>query len=215
MSILGIFSDGEIKKIEEELQLLKEKKLFQDMARLEGYEKQFVTDNDAKLLAPLHPIFKVMVRKTLVEAGHCGLKVGIFMGGRTMDVQAKLYAQGRKLVNGIWTVVDPKAIVTNAKPGYSWHQYFLAVDIVMDGSDKPGFQPTWQDFVDNNKDGANDWMHLGVIGKSFGMQWGGDFKAPAPVDVPHFQYHIGITEVEEALALYNFKGLDAVWARIG
>ena len=214
MNFLGIFSDAEIKKIEEELKLLKEKKLLIDMARLQAYEKQFVPENDARIISMLHPIVKVMVRKTLIKAIQTGLKIGIFVGGRTYEKQAVEYAKGRRLVNGVWQVINQKEVVTDAKPGYSWHNYFLAVDIVMDGSPKPGLQPSWEAFKDANGDKVNDWTQLGGIGESFGLTWGGRWKPPeAPVDAPHFQYHGSLT-IDNALALYKSGGLDAVWGKV-
>jgi len=215
MNIWTIFSDSEIFKIEEELKLLKEKKLQQEQehARLVEYEKQFLLESDAVIIAMLHPVVKVMVRKTLVKAGQTGLKVGIYMGIRTFKRQAELYALGRKQVNGVWQVTNQKEVVTNALPGYSWHNHALAADIVMDGSPRPGLQPSWGAFKDANGDKVNDWTQLGEIGESFGLTWGGRWKKPVPVDAPHFQYHGDLT-IEDALALYKFGGLDAVWERV-
>lgn len=214
MSFLGIFTEAEIRRVEEELKLLKEKKLFIDMARLQTYEKQFVNENDARIISMLHPIVKVMVRKTLVKSIQTGLKVGIYMGGRTYERQAELYALGRKLVNGVWKVVNQSQVVTNALPGRSWHNYYCAADIVMDGSPRPGLQPSWKEFADANGDGVNDWKQLGEIGESFGLTWGGRWEMPlAPTDAPHFQYR-GTLTIEKAIVLYKFGGLDDVWENV-
>jgi peptidoglycan L-alanyl-D-glutamate endopeptidase CwlK len=217
MGLFGFFTDAEMKRVEEELKLLKEKKLHQDQARLVDYEKQFLFESDARLLAELHPIIKVMVRKTLVKAGQSGLKVGIDMGLRTWEKQDSLYHQGRKLEGGVWVPIDPihkTGIVTNAIGGRSWHNYGVAVDIVMDGSPKPGLQPSWQARKDANQDGMDDWLQLGEIGESFGLTWGGRWEMPkAPNDPPHFQYH-GDLGIDSAIALYKNGGIDAVWEKI-
>ena len=215
MPILGIFTDDEIRIIEAELKMLKDRKLHQDQARILDYEKQFqLSDNDTRIIATLHPMVKVMVRKTLIKAKLTGLQVGIDMGGRTWEKQGELYAKGRSLVNGVWQVINDQEVVTNALPGRSWHNYFCAVDIVMDASPKPGLQPSWQAFKDANQDGVNDWKQLGEIGESCGLIWGGRWEQPeAPTDTPHFQYH-GDLSIEQAIALYRADGLDAVWEKI-
>lgn len=205
-------------KVNEELKLLKENKLQQDQARLIAFENQFVESSDAEKLVLLHPIFKVMVRKTLVKAKRLGIRLGIHAGGRSILEQNGLYHQGRKLENGIWVEIDPvnhSGIVTNAPGGSSWHNYFLAADLVMDGSTKPGYQWSWNGNIDANVDGKNDWTQLGEIAESFGLTWGGRWRPPsAPVDVPHLQYHVGIDSVVEAHALFRKSGIKAVWERV-
>ena len=214
MSFLGIFSSSEISKIEEELALLKQDKLLQDRARLEGYERQFVNASDAQKLALLHPIVKVMVRRTLIQGKLAGLKFGIHTGGRLFSVQDVLYHQGRTFENGAWVITDRDLVVTNAPAGLSWHQYFVAVDFVMDGDDKPGYQWTWNNKIDADKDGKNDWTELGKIAESNGLTWGGRWKYPIPIDTPHVEYHSGIDKVQDALVIYKESGLSAVWQKI-
>jgi peptidoglycan LD-endopeptidase CwlK len=56
-------------------------------------------------------------------------------GYRSPEEQAKLYFQGR---------TTPGKIVTNAKPGFSAHQYGIAVDWCRDADlDRRGLQPDW------------------------------------------------------------------------
>ena len=218
MGLLDFFTDADHERINAELKELKEKKKIQDAARIAEHEAQYVEASDAAILATIHPIPRTMVRNTLIKAKQSGLKLGINMGGRTVELQDELYHKGRKLVNGIWVEIDPihhTGVVTNAPGGKSWHNYFCAVDLVMDGSPKPGYQYTWQDFIDANGDGVNDWNQLGVIGESFGLTWGGRWRPPqAPIDVPHFQYHTGISMVSDALRLYQEGGLANVWEHI-
>lgn len=206
-------------RVEEELALLKEKKLTQDKIRFSEEEQKLITAEDQAKLAELHPIPRILVCRTVVKARDFGLRLGIHSGMRSYQAQELLYSIGRDSAGNI---IDQKAVVTNAKPGYSWHNYGLAVDLVMDGSPKPGLQWSW-DAQDANQDGQDDWDQLGVIGETFGLGWGGRFKKPAPVDKPHFQYHNGIGSVEEALHLFRPAGpmlpgikceIEAVWAAI-
>ena len=215
MSILGIFTEEETKKVEEELKALKEKKLLQDTARIEEYEKQFVEESDAKALATLHPIVKVMVRRTLIQGKQAGLKFGIHMATRTITYQDELYHQGRTLQNGVWVITNRDLVVTNAAGGRSWHNYGLAVDFVFDGSPKPGYQWTWDDNIDTNKDGKDDWGQVGVIAEANGLTWGGRWRPPeAPVDRPHVQYHNGVDTVSIAFTIYKLGGIESVWEKI-
>ena len=83
---------------------------------------------------------------------------------RDYEYQTWLYAQGR---------TRPGIIVTNAKAGYSWHNFQVAFDVVpiVDG------KAVW--------DNAQLWKDIGEIGQECGLEWGGawvSFK-----DKPHFQ----------------------------
>jgi hypothetical protein len=171
-----------------------------------------ISDADYEFLILLNPTFALMVVSLLVESKGKDLKFGIFSGLRTWEEQAKEYAKGRKLLaDGTWEIVNEKEIVTKARPGYSWHCYGLACDLVLDGSDKPGLQPSWNEFADANKDKVNDWDTLGQIGESIGLEWGGHC-VPGIVDVPHFQYHKGLT-INQAISLRT-SGIQAVWNKL-
>jgi len=202
------YTDEEISNIENELKLLKERRLFQDQQRMEQYEKQFVEESDAVILAKLHPIVKVMMRKLLIQCKQAGLKFGIYSGLRTFDEQNKLYSKGRRFENGNWVIINKAEIVTNSKCGYSWHNYGLACDFVIRGSKN---QWTWNSSIDTNRDGRNDWNHFGEIAESNGLTWGGRWKPP---DIPHVQYHGGIKDINSALTLYNSGGIYAVWEKV-
>ena len=91
---------------------------------------------------------------------------------RSPAQQAALYAKGR-------TAPGPK--VTNAPPGYSWHEFRRAFDVAIHGF--PG---------DVTKDDLYDgpWERVGDLGESIGLEWGGRWKHP---DRPHFQLTKGQT----------------------
>lgn len=107
---------------------------------------------------------------------------------RTNAEQDALYAQGRTKLfeNG-----KRLGIVTNAKGGQSYHNYGLALDIVLlKDTNKDGTFETasWETNVDFDGDGLADWMEIVKIFKSYGWEWGGDWKF---TDMPHFQKTLG------------------------
>lgn len=90
---------------------------------------------------------------------------------RDAESQAALYAQGR---------TAPGAIVTNAKPGQSWHNHRCAIDVVPLVNGKANW---------NTKDPV--WAKLGELGKQAGLEWAGDWKRFR--EMAHFQYTAGLT----------------------
>lgn len=115
---------------------------------------------------------------------------------RTVDEQNALYAIGR---NG-----DKRPIVTNAKGGSSFHNYGLAVDIVLlKDTDGNGTFDTasWETNVDFDGDGKADWAEVVAIFKQYGWEWGGDWKFS---DAPHFQKTYGYT-VRDLFKLHEQK----------
>lgn len=118
---------------------------------------------------------------------------------RTFAEQDALYAQGR---------TKPGAVVTKARGGQSYHNYGLAVDVVLlIDKDGNGTYETasWDTRGDYDADKQADWMEIVNIFKQFGWEWGGDWKFK---DDPHFQKTLG-KSVRELLALYNSKKVDS------
>ncbi len=97
---------------------------------------------------------------------------------RTNQEQNDLYAIGR---------TKPGKIVTNAKGGQSYHNYGLAVDIVLIIDGKTA---SWDTKGDFDKDGKSDWQEIVAIFKRHGWEWGGDWKF---ADYPHFQKTFGLS----------------------
>jgi peptidoglycan L-alanyl-D-glutamate endopeptidase CwlK len=92
---------------------------------------------------------------------------------RTFAEQDKLYAKRPK--------------VTLAKGGQSYHNYGLAIDIVLlkDTDGNGTFETaSWETNVDFDGDGLFDWVEVVRIFKEYGWEWGGDWKF---TDKPHFQ----------------------------
>jgi hypothetical protein len=68
--------------------------------------------------AHLHPIASAKMAQLLSLTQHAGLPVVLQETYRDYETQAADYAKGRDEHGNI---VDAKAVVTQAKPGYSWH----------------------------------------------------------------------------------------------
>lgn len=128
-------------------------------------------DRSRAVIAKLHPSIQPMAWQVISDAWNEGIPLVVTSTLRSMEEQQALYDQGR---------TKPGAIVTNALPGSSWHNYGLAFDVAVlkDGS------PSWP--TDNQV-----WSRVGAIGKKVGLSWGGDWsKIP---DRPHFEFHPGMT----------------------
>ena len=118
--------------------------------------------------AGLDPAFArklVIFEKTLADHG---IKVVLTWGYRSIESQNELYAKGR---------TAPGSIVTNARGGYSWHNFGLAADYA---------------FVINGKVTWNGpWDAFGKIAAQCGLEWGGSWKGFK--DRPHVQMTDGRT----------------------
>lgn len=123
------------------------------------------------------------MRNVITIAHSMGIYVIITQGLRTIAEQNALYAQGR---------TKPGKVVTNAKGGYSFHNFGLAVDFAI--VDSTGKTVYWDTNADTNKDGQKDWYQVGKIGKDQGLEWGGDWTSFK--DIPHFQYTFGLTTAQ-------------------
>jgi peptidoglycan L-alanyl-D-glutamate endopeptidase CwlK len=115
---------------------------------------------------------KEMAEKMLVRAASVGIELVVTQTHRTPEQQASLYARGR---------TEPGPVVTNAPPGYSWHEFRRAFDVAI--THFPG-DMTKADLYDG------PWEKVGNIGEDCGLEWGGRWKHP---DRPHFQHTGGFT----------------------
>lgn len=116
-------------------------------------------------ITALHPDLQEKIAELKEQCRLAGLIIGISECLRTREEQDALYAKGR---------MAPGNIVTNARGDTfsSMHQWGIAFDFYRnDGSG-----------AYNDSDGF--FAKVGEIGKSLGLEWGGDWKTP---DKPHFQ----------------------------
>lgn len=114
---------------------------------------------------PLEPIVAHKAEQLIALAKLHDINLRITSGHRSHEEQDALYAQGR---------TKPGNIVTNAKGGESLHNYAVAFDV-----------------VDRQRGYDTDWELIGTLGKTLGLEWGGDWTDF--VDRPHFQYTAGYT----------------------
>lgn len=121
---------------------------------------------------------------------------------RTFAEQNALFNQGRTRLfdaNG-----RRLGVVTKARGGQSYHNYGLALDIVLlkDTNNDGRFETaSWETNIDFDKDGKADWMEVVRIFKNNGWEWGGDWKFK---DRPHFQKTFALT-TKQLLEKHNKK----------
>ncbi len=144
----------------------------------------------------LYPPFRMIVEAGLSQAHKQGLMAYIFEGYRSIERQSYLYAQGR---------TTPGQKVTWVRPGLSWHQYGVAVDIVFDGNlQKAGIQWSWEGgYADANGD---KYDKIAAILKSYGLEWLGDSN----VERAHFQKTFGLS-IQEAKQIADSRGVLGLW----
>lgn len=132
---------------------------------------------------------------------------------RSFARQLELFSQGRQNIGGIWSVVDQKKIVTNAKPGLSFHAYGLAADYPVDGnSQKQGIQWDWDDY-DETLPGKQPipWNILGKAAADLGIEWAGTWKTFK--EMPHVQNRF-MFNISELYPILVNDGIEAVWKKI-
>lgn len=114
----------------------------------------------------LHPKLQSLIYTLIEECEKQGLKIGISECLRTKEEQDELYKKGR---------TEKGSIVTNAKGSSysSMHQWGVAFDFYR--NDGMGAYENCDKFF----------YKVGEIGKTIGLEWGGDFKSIK--DLPHFQ----------------------------
>ena len=93
---------------------------------------------------------------------------------------------------------NQKPKVTKAKGGQSYHNYGLAVDIVLLLND--GKVASWDTVTDFDGDGLADWQEVVYVFGLYGWDWGGNWKTFP--DKPHFQKTFGLT-ISECLNRHN------------
>lgn len=137
-------------------------------------------------------IYKYQIVPTLSSNVYCRFAYTL----RTFEQQNEMYAQGRtKLFDNLGKRVGK---ITNAKGGQSYHNYGLALDIVLIN----GRNASWSDSIDFDNDGVADWMEIVKIFKDNGWEWGGDWIGL--IDKPHFQKTFGYSW-QQLFEKYNTK----------
>ena len=116
-----------------------------------------------RMIATLLPHVRPYARALYFKARDNGIAINIISGTRTYAEQDALYAQGR---------TTGGEIVTNARGGYSNHNFGIAFDIgVFSGNRYLPESPLYK--------------AVGALGMELGLEWGGNWTSI--VDQPHFQ----------------------------
>ena len=129
-----------------------------------------------------------------------GIQIEVVQGLRTWQYQQELYDKGRTI---------PGNIVTNCKPGHSWHNFGLAVDVCPDRYvDIPGFQPNWNDK-------SSDWIKIANTAQELGFFPGAVFRSFP--DKPHLQMtgRFPVSPTDEVRQLFKEGGIEAIWRESG
>jgi len=122
-----------------------------------------VDERSEKVIATLLPHVRPYARALVNKAKAAGITIKVISGTRSEAEQNALYAKGR-------TTEGPK--VTNARFGYSNHNFGIAFDIgIFEGAK---YIPE-----------SSAYKAVGSIGMDIGLDWGGSWKSI--VDEPHFQ----------------------------
>ena len=146
-------------------------------------------------LAKLHPELAALARTMVALCARAGVPILVTQGLRTWAEQDALYARGRTA-----PPIGRKYIVTKAKGGQSWHNFGLAFDIVvLDALGKANWDT-----------GHPGWAAAAKIGKSLGLEWGGDWTGFK--DLAHFE-RTGDLTLADSRELFA-SGLEAVWERL-
>ena len=125
---------------------------------------------NSRNLADLKPEVQQLAQQFVALAAANNRPILITSTYRDAEWQAALYAQGR---------THPGPIVTDAKPGESFHQYRVAFDwcLLVDG------KPVWND--------PQGYAECGALAKTLGLDWAGDWVSFKELD--HCQFTNGMT----------------------
>lgn len=144
---------------------------------------------NSRKIEDLHPIVREKAKMFLARCKKelpPWVEVLIISTHRDNESQAELYAQGR---------TKPGKIVTMAKPGQSFHNWRVALDILPLRHGKPVWE-TSGDGIDTNpaddeKDSLELWQRIVAIAESCGLESASRWKKFK--EWPHLQYTGGLT----------------------
>lgn len=148
----------------------------------------------AERLAAVHPRLADLVTQMDAALSQQGIHLRVVQGLRTIAEQQALWEQGR---------TAPGSIVTNARPGDSWHNYGTAVDLIPGLRGTPQWEPNWNhahpDFVAMIRCGVS-------VGLVSGSTW------ISLKDYPHFQLAgLPVTPTQAMRVYLVTHGLEDFW----
>lgn len=138
-------------------------------------------------IALMHPLVRYNAGMAYDEICEVLTGKAICRFARTLSTfaeQDEIYAQGR---------TKPGPIVTNARGGESYHNYALALDVVLllDKDNNGTYEtPSWDFAKDFDGDMIPEWQEIDRIMKKYGFE-GLYNKRGTRWDLPHFQNTLG------------------------
>lgn len=117
-------------------------------------------------LDQLQPAFREKVEKWLNDCQAENILFFIDFTLRSYKEQEKIYNQGR--------FGNPGPVVTNAKPGYSYHNFGFALDVYPLKREAPHFDAS-----------PKEYERAAKLAKTHGISWGGNWVSFK--DYPHFE----------------------------
>jgi peptidoglycan L-alanyl-D-glutamate endopeptidase CwlK len=156
-------------------------------------------------LTVLYPPFRNRIEELVANLRTKGLEFWAVSGERTFAEQGLIYAQGRTRACPQCAKTGSKCthIISKARPGWSLHNYGIAVDFCKDrDTAKLGLQPNWD---------TKEYLALGEAAKAMGLEAGVFW--PKFVDAPHIQLPLGSRglKIAQLLEAYNRGGKPAVF----
>lgn len=146
-------------------------------------------------LARVNPALAGKVRAAMATLQAEGVFIRVASGLRTYAEQATIYAQGRGA---------PGHIVTDARAGYSNHNFGCAVDCYPFTHGESGLI----DFEEHTP----QFQAMVAAMKAQGLVWGGDWHSIH--DAPHFQLaNVPETPTQADREAFIAGGLPAVWSQ--
>jgi len=144
-------------------------------------------------LALVHPVLAQKVRAMAEVLASSGIYIRVVQGLRTAAEQDALYAEGR---------TAPGSIVTNARGGYSNHNYGMAVDCIPGLRGDDPWAPNWNA-------AHPDYKAMIAAGEAQGLVSGSTWIHMP--DEPHFQLAgIPVTPTDQMRTDLAY-GLKFVW----
>lgn len=156
-------------------------------------------DINQQRLALVHPVLRDRTN-VLIQSVQNQMPILVVQGFRSYVQQLELYMKGR---NARFEIVSKKDVVTNAKPGWSMHQFGFAVDLAPDDITKQGLQVDW--------DASHPvWKQLVSLGGKFGLAEGAMWRTFP--DNPHFYpQELPANPTDQIRTLYGKGGIASVW----
>jgi peptidoglycan LD-endopeptidase CwlK len=161
-------------------------------------------DSNSELkLKEICPVLADRVRQAADSLLKQGVTIRVTQALRSWAMQQELWQQGRD-ING--KVIDKSKVITDAPPGYSWHEFGLAVDVAP--FDQDG-KPMWNYVI---PPGKAQWEAIESLAPEFHLFSGACFHTIT--DRPHWQaIEAPESPTDEDRVDFREAGMQALWQK--